>query len=108
MTKTELIARIQHRNGHLCWNRSPAIKLADGETISVQASEIHYCSPRVSGANWESVECGFPSFRPSPALMQYAETPTDPTKTVYGYVPIEIVLAEIEAHGGVHPDDSKE
>ena len=83
-----------------------AIMLADGESISVQASEVSYCTPREDVAAWQAVECGFPSFHPSPKLMEYCENPERPTETIYAYVPVDIVLAEIEAHGGIDPDDS--
>ena len=36
---------------------------ADGFKVSIQASELHYCSPKVSGLNtiYTSVELGFPT-----------------------------------------------
>ena len=79
----------------------PHIKCADGFTISVQASKGHYCSPRVDGdVRYDKVELGFPSIEES-LIMGYAEDPDEPTDTVYGYVPIEIVNKLIEKHGGI-------
>lgn len=73
----------------------------DGFRISIQASEYHYCLPRVNGADsYESVELGFPN-REDELIMEYAEDPDDPTETVYGFVPIEIVNQLIEKHGGI-------
>ena len=73
----------------------------DGFHISIQASEYHYCSPRVNGADgYETVELGFPN-REDILIMEYAEDPDDPTGTVYGFVPIEIVNQLIEKHGGI-------
>ena len=73
----------------------------DGFHISIQASEYHYCSPRVNGADsYETVELGFPN-REDILIMEYAEDPDDPTETVYGFVPIEIVNQLIEKHGGI-------
>ena len=79
----------------------PAIVCVDGLRMSVQASEYTYCTPRVTGADYYShVEVGFPS-EAVPELMEYAETPETPTKTVYGWVPVEVVDAVIAAHGGI-------
>ena len=79
----------------------PAMKCADGFTISVQASKIHYCSPRINGADqYENVELGFPNME-EPLIADYAEDPDDLIHTVYGFVPIEVVNKLIEKHGGI-------
>lgn len=72
---------------------------ADGFTLSVQASSGHYCHPRDSEGPWDKVEIGFPSERVE-AFMPYVEDEERPTDTVYGYVPIELVVAAIAYHGG--------
>lgn len=71
----------------------------DGFKMSVQASGAHYCSPRDSVGPWDKVEIGYPSERVE-AFMPYAEDADRPTDTVYGYVPIELVVAAIAYHGG--------
>ena len=77
------------------------IKCLDGVEISVQASHCHYCSPKVSGADlYTKVEVGYPTIADE-TLLPYAEYKDTPTNTVYGYVPVEIVDAFIEAHGGI-------
>jgi hypothetical protein len=76
------------------------IVCADGLKFSAQASASHYCAPRNSQGPWETVEIGFPN-RSVPEFMEYAEEADKPTDTVYGYVPVEIVEAVIEAHGGI-------
>ena len=74
---------------------------ADGFRMSVQAHENAYCSPRTNDATlYVEVEVGFPSDREE-LIMPWAETPEEPTETVYGYVPIEVVQAELAAHGGI-------
>ena len=71
----------------------------DGFEISVQASRFHYCSPRLDGHNeYESVELGYPN-REEELIKPFAEEPY--YKTVYGYVPVEIVDKMIEKHGGI-------
>lgn len=73
----------------------------DGFKISIQASETHYCSPRINGAiSYEKVELGFPNQKDY-LIMDYAEDEDDPKGTVYGYVPIELVNLLIEKHGGI-------
>lgn len=73
----------------------------DGFTISIQASEFHYCTPRtnLSTGNYDTVELGFPS-EADELITEYAENPDNLTRTVYGYVPIEIVDELIKKHGG--------
>ena len=80
---------------------APPIQMVDEEEISVQGSSIHYCIPRVDEAVWTHVECGFPTFRPGAAMMEFAEDAENPQYTVYPYTPIEVVVDEINAHGGV-------
>ena len=81
---------------------------ADGFTMSVQASENHYCSPRANGAEiiYGRVEIGFPSER-EPEFDEYVEDLSqdgkdiDWTGSVYGWVPSDIVALVIAKHGGM-------
>ena len=74
---------------------------ADGFSMSVQANDSAYCSPRTSNAkSYEEVEVGFPS-SVEPLLMDWCEDPNDPTGTVYGYVPAQVVVNVIVKHGGM-------
>ena len=45
----------------------------DGYSVSVQASETHYCSPRTKYATWNEVECGYPTGRPPESWFEYGE-----------------------------------
>ena len=76
------------------------VRCKDGFTMSVQASEYHYCIPRNNDGPWTHVEVGFPSDREE-LLMPYAEDSEHPTETVYAYVPVEVVEKVIEKHGGL-------
>ncbi len=76
------------------------ITCKDGFSLSVQANKATYCSPRENLGPWYEVEVGFPSAKPE-FIMEYAETPDEPTQTVYGYVPIELVEQLIAHHGGM-------
>lgn len=83
--------------------RSPidAIVCADGFRISVQASEHSYCSPRVTeDTEYREFECGFPS-GPVPTLQQWKEGDGDDTRSVYGYVPVQVIVDLVNSHGGI-------
>lgn len=79
---------------------APRISCTDGFSLSVQAGRGLYCAPRTDRGPWHQVEVGFPSAVPE-LIMEHAEDPTRPTETVYGYVPIHLVEALIELHGGM-------
>lgn len=79
------------------------LKLADGTELSIQASDGHYCQPRMwlkDYADYTEFEIGFPSVAIL-QLMPYADDESRPTDTVYGYVPKEVIEAVIEERGGV-------
>ena len=87
-------------------DHNPRITCKDGFNISVQGSSFNYATPReVNPPNgYTHVECGYPSSKPTTeALLEYAECFGDHgyTDTVYGYVPVEVVLAVLDAHGGI-------
>jgi hypothetical protein len=86
--------------------KNPVIKCKDGFTISVQADDGAYCSPREDYPRtpYTKVECGYPSSKPvTKELCKFAELcgTDDYCETVYGYVPVEVVQAELDAHGGI-------
>lgn len=104
----------------------PRIVCQDGYSVSVQASEYCYCTPRytqfhakdgwhsINGNYWmvgnqkhiktdewvpyEAVELGYPS-EEDELINDYAEGPYY-TDTVYPYTPVEVVEKLIEKHGG--------
>ena len=79
------------------------IKCLDGFTMSVQASDSHYCSPqtRDEDALYNSVEIGYPS-RKEKLLMPYIDgNEEDATNTAYGWVPALVVYKVIMKHGGI-------
>lgn len=73
--------------------------LQDGTILSIQASRLHYCAPRSNDGPYQSVEVGFPS-TVLPEIADYAEDPDDPTGTVYGHVPVDLLAQAIERRGG--------
>lgn len=79
----------------------PRIKCADGFTISVQAGKGIYSDPRCDADEYKLVELGFPS-EIEESLTSYMEDyRADPRKTVYPYVPVDVVDEVLEKHGGI-------
>ena len=92
---------LQHRKDEPYW-LAPRIECADGFSLSVQVHSGAYCRPRDGvGPVWYAAEIGFPSERPNDAVMAFAETPEDPTGTVYAYVPMNLIDALVAEHGGI-------
>ena len=74
---------------------------ADGFRMSVQGHEGAYCEPRLNNQKkYNLVEIGFPSQREE-LIMPWCESPDEPTDTVYGYVPVDVVTNVIVKHGGM-------
>ncbi len=82
----------------------PRLILKDGVSLSVQASEHSYSSPRDNKGPYTKVEVGFPSEAPPEAWKEFAEEWGKPTGTVYGYIPLTLVMLYIGAHGGIDRD----
>ena len=78
--------------------------MKDGLGMSVQASEYHYCCPRrnleIGIEDYFEYEVGFPTEK-VPQFMEFAENPEEPTSTVYGYVPLDVIQEVICLHGGI-------
>lgn len=73
----------------------------DGFSVSIQASETSYCSPRFDNQlKYTEVELGFPSAEDE-LIIEWAEDRDRPTDTVYGWVPVQIVNMLIAKHGGI-------
>ena len=101
MTINEYLKANESFHGKFSYkNTVPHIVCKDGFKISVQASKSHYCEPREDVGPYTQVECGYPSDRVSDALNQFADDPST-NDTIYAYVPIDIVEAELALHGGI-------
>lgn len=86
------------------WRRmTTRLQLEDGSSLSIQASEGHYCSPRRDFddySEYEEFEIGFPSAHMD-EISRYQDGAGDQTSSVFGYVPKEVIEALINARGGV-------
>src|SRR6185369_501433 len=79
----------------------PGVVCSDGFRVSIQGgTDSHYCSPRESCNQYDEVELGFPSEKVA-EWMEWCENADNPTDTVYGYVPIEVVENVVASHGGI-------
>lgn len=74
--------------------RTPAIVCADGFTLSVQASRLHYSKPATDLGPYTHVEVAYPS-GPAPELETYRNG------GIYGFVPVALVDAVLAQHGGI-------
>jgi hypothetical protein len=81
-------------NGRL--SRIPRLQFNNGSSLSVQASEYHYCSPKDNTGPYSAVEVGFPE----------GTIPSwwDDTDTVMGWVTAEQITSHIEGCGGLKPE----
>ena len=83
------------------YKRNKQVVCADGFNMSVQAHDGAYCEPRLDAQRkYTLVEIGFPSAE-EPLIMPWCENDHQPTNTVYGYVPVDIVTNVIVKHGGM-------
>lgn len=79
----------------------PRVVCKDGFSISIQASYVNYCIPRLTfSGDYEAVELGYPS-KKEPLIADYAEDPDNLTSTVYGTVPVKLVDKVLKKHGGI-------
>ena len=75
------------------WVR-PHVICADGYTMSIQASDYHYCIPRKDNADdYEAVEVMVISSRDPKSLRPYS------VGGVYAFVPIEMLERIVKRHG---------
>ncbi len=89
-------------NNNPSYQITKRLLLADGTSLSIQASGDHYCEPRKTTqySRYESFEIGFPSCEIA-EIYEFAEDYSDLTETVYPYVPKQVIVDLINAHGGV-------
>ena len=81
--------------------RNKMVVCASGFKMSVQAHNGAYCSPPINNAEkYTHVEIGFPSQKEE-LLMEWCEEVDNPTETVYGYVPVQVVNTVLAKHGGI-------
>lgn len=93
--QAHLATPIKSIGGYSQKDQAGVLLCADGTTMSVQASQFHYCSPRSDVGPYTSVEI-WRIKSTSQEVTQFEYDPDEPS----GYVPIEQVAAFIDACGG--------
>jgi hypothetical protein len=101
MTINEYLAATREKREVSEYYLSPRVTCADGFSVSIQANTAAYCAPRDQYGPWHLLEAGFPSEHPGEEMMRHCEQPANPTQTVYGYVPAEVIDRMLESHGGI-------
>lgn len=78
------------------------VTFANGETISIQASRAHYCTPRNNEGPYTTVEVGNTRHIELPSRWNVYAEPYDGTGfTVYNWVPAVLVHELIRSKGGI-------
>ena len=73
----------------------PRAKTADGFEISIQASQYHYCCPRITfDGPYTAYELGYPS-EDETLIESYREG------DIFPFVPSDLVEELVEKHGGI-------
>ena len=80
----------------------PIAVCADGFSLSIQASSMHYCRPSkdLQDGDYSKVELSYLSEEVE-EFLPFAEDDEAPLATVYGYVPVETVDPFLAKHGGI-------
>lgn len=84
---------IHYRIGRTYKVPAELVKCADGTTLSVQASEYLYCTPRANSGPYTHVEV----WNVSAPVKEFDYDEDEPS----AYVPIEKVVEFIDNHGGM-------
>ncbi len=79
----------------------PRIICKDGFSMSVQGNEMAYSIPRKFVTEYQAMEVGYPSEVEDIILEHIELEGTNPIESVYPYVPIEVIEAVIQKHGGI-------
>lgn len=78
-----------------CLWTSKHIECKDGFSISVQASEIHFCTPRNNKGPWTHFELFFNKGEYSDLCDSF---------DISSHTPLSVVESIIKEHGGIQPD----
>ena len=75
----------------------PKTVCVDGTTLSIQASQTHYCSPRDDIGPYTEVEVWRVSSKDEVEVLEFEYNDEEPS----AYVDINSVVAYIDRHGGL-------
>lgn len=105
--KISQFTRVTHQvgDGPFGFYVRPRVWCRDGFNISIQGGEGSYSTPRKNVKEFMAMECGYPN-RVEELILEFADDPANPTETIYGWVPIEIIQQVIDKHGGIDLDQT--
>lgn len=79
----------------------PRVVCKDGVSLSIQASETAYCTPRGNQGPYTEMEVGFVHGAKVPdTWLEYSDD-GEITSDVFGYVPVKLIQEFIDIHGGI-------
>lgn len=87
----------EYRPGYSHKELAPIVKCKDGVTLSVQASQYHYSTPRKDYGPYTEVEVWCVRGAGPNGVTEFDYSDDDPS----AYVPIEQVVQFIDNHGGM-------
>ena len=93
--QSKLAGSVSIVGSYKCKGIADNVECADGTTISVQASQFHYCTPRTDKGPYTHVEV----WQASAPVTEFDYDKGYPS----AYVPIEKVVEFIDNHGGFKP-----
>ena len=93
--QSKLAGSVRTMDSHEYKDIADCVECADGTTISVQASQFHYCTPRTDKGPYTHVEV----WQASAPVTEFDYDKDYPS----AYVPIEKVVEFIDNHGGFKP-----
>ena len=93
--QSKLAGSVSIVGSYKCKGIADSVECADGTTVSVQASQFHYCTPRTDKGPYTHVEVWLAT-APVTEFDYDKEYPS-------AYIPIEKVVEFIDNHGGFKP-----
>lgn len=89
--------------------RRPRLVFENGFSVSIQAGSGMYCSPRRDKGPYSDLEIGYPSDIVDEWSIYMDGNPeiTDPTSTVYPYVPVLIIVDFLKMCGDCSIDEKQ-
>ena len=102
MAKFEMKAHWERGRALIQYFAIPAVHCADGFWMSVQATEGHYCEPRITS---REAPCPYTKWEVlardrDPMLEPFFGWEDDDGACFYKFVPTEVIEAIVEKHGG--------
>lgn len=95
--QAHLTTEVRNVNGYPYKNLAKIIITKDGTSLSVQASQNHYSTPRRNEGPYSHVEVWCVTGAAPNGVTEFDYDDNDPS----AYVPIEDVTKFIDAHGGM-------